>query len=180
VTIEARGPDRHPYGAPPTCHPERRHLSNGLCSSCYTKARRRGSIGAATPASACDHVERPAYAKGLCAPCYEAAKLSKRKAGWSPERLDAHRETARVRARRYELRLVGITEADYELMLSEQGGSCAICGASGGDRMNVDHDHATGRVRGLLCGGCNRALGIMGDDPARLDAAAAYLRKSKT
>lgn len=74
----------------------------------------------------------------------------------------------------------GITLEDYERMLAEQKGVCAICGTteSGGrsDNFHVDHCHATGNVRGLLCVNCNRGIGHFNDDPTLLEAAAAYLR----
>jgi hypothetical protein len=59
-------------------------------------------------------------------------------------------------------------------MLAEQEGSCKVCGMPG--KLHVDHDHETGAVRGLLCGGCNHALGHAGDNPNVLEALANYLR----
>ena len=54
---------------------------------------------------------------------------------------------------------LGITDAAYEALLEQQGGHCAICSATPKTRrLHVDHDHATGKVRGLLCHRCNRAL----------------------
>lgn len=71
-----------------------------------------------------------------------------------------------------------MTIADYEAMLSLQGGVCAICKQSPGTRrLHVDHDHKTGVVRALLCHGCNLCLGAVDDDISKLQAAIAYLRK---
>lgn len=59
-------------------------------------------------------------------------------------------------------RAFGITLADYERMLLEQNGACQLCRwvpKPGNRRLAVDHDHKTGRIRGLLCGLCNKALG---------------------
>ncbi len=62
-------------------------------------------------------------------------------------------------------RALGVTDADYERLLTAQGGHCALCPTKPKSRrLHVDHDHATGKVRGLLCYRCNRAL------PASLDA----------
>jgi Recombination endonuclease VII len=76
-------------------------------------------------------------------------------------------------------RKYGMTPADYERMLAEQSGGCAICGARApdGQSLHVDHCHDTGRVCGLLCFNCNAGLGMFEHDGARLGAAAAYLRR---
>jgi hypothetical protein len=58
-------------------------------------------------------------------------------------------------------------------MFDEQGGLCAICRE--GKAAHVDHDHATGVVRGLLCFNCNGGLGNFKDQPERLHAAIGYL-----
>ena len=70
-----------------------------------------------------------------------------------------------------------LTEDQYGIMLKRQNGVCAICkGRSKGERLAVDHVHGTEKVRGLLCGPCNRALGLFKDDPVRLAVAIEYLR----
>lgn len=67
--------------------------------------------------------------------------------------------------------------ADYELMLRDQNGCCAICKTKPpkGKRLDIDHDHSTGEVRGLLCGLCNRGLGLFKDNPNTLRSAADYV-----
>jgi len=73
----------------------------------------------------------------------------------------------------------GMTVAEYEALLTRQGGVCSICGRApaevGRKRLVVDHDHVTGRVRGLLCDPCNLGLGAFADDTGRLVSAVRYL-----
>jgi hypothetical protein len=64
-------------------------------------------------------------------------------------------------------------------MLARQHGACAICKRISSKRLCVDHCHATDKVRGLLCWGCNIGLGNFADDPSRLREAAAYLEAAR-
>lgn len=77
--------------------------------------------------------------------------------------------------RRKQLRRYGMTLEQYDEMLREQGGACLGCARQPEGNLYVDHDHATGLVRGLLCRDCNSALGLVRDDPTVLVALAAYL-----
>lgn len=70
----------------------------------------------------------------------------------------------------------GMEPTDYFALLDAQQGRCAICRTDQMDRAHVDHDHDTGKVRGLLCGPCNQGIGLFRDEPERLEAAATYLR----
>lgn len=74
-----------------------------------------------------------------------------------------------------------ITRAEHFLMLESQGGACAICGGPPplGRNLYIDHDHLTGKVRGLLCHSCNSGLGMFKDHPDLLKVAAAYLDSNK-
>lgn len=77
---------------------------------------------------------------------------------------------------RYLKKRYGITVEQYAEMFDKQKGGCAICGKEPDRiRLHVDHDHATGKVRGLLCFDCNLVLGHARDNTAILDAAKAYL-----
>ncbi len=74
----------------------------------------------------------------------------------------------------------GITTVQYDAMLTQQDGVCAICENPDTVRLAVDHCHKTGEVRGLLCGKCNKALGLLHDDVALLAKALAYLTQAKS
>ena len=73
----------------------------------------------------------------------------------------------------------GITLDEYEMILVQQGGGCAICGRTNRDnqQLSVDHDHKTGEIRGLLCTPCNLILGHTDDSPDRLRQMICYLTK---
>ena len=71
----------------------------------------------------------------------------------------------------------GITTIEFAGLVMAQGGRCAICReAPAGKELAIDHDHATGKVRGLLCANCNLALGLLHDDPKLMLSAVEYLR----
>jgi hypothetical protein len=69
----------------------------------------------------------------------------------------------------------GVTAVQWDEMVLEQEGRCAICPEPLVEP-HIDHDHATGETRRLLCSPCNLVLGLMHDSPERLEAAALYLR----
>ena len=80
----------------------------------------------------------------------------------------------------------GLSLAEYRERLTSQGNVCAVCGgtavwegrSTNRDGWHIDHAHATGKVRGILCPPCNLMLGHAKDDPRVLRAAAAYLEDS--
>jgi len=74
--------------------------------------------------------------------------------------------------------IIGFTIADYDRLLKEQDGKCAICEATQLQNFDVDHDHKTGVVRGLICRDCNFMLGKAKDDPIILSRAVEYLLKA--
>lgn len=96
-----------------------------------------------------------------CRPCHNArGKASKEKVGGS---------------RTYHLkRRYGLTAQEVDALIMAQGGLCAICGEAPAE--HVDHDHGTGRVRGILCFNCNGGLGQFRDRDDLLTLAIAYLQ----
>ena len=80
----------------------------------------------------------------------------------------------------------GINIEQYEAIYKVQRGVCAICGSMpdvskhGFARLVVDHDHATGKIRGLLCNNCNRALGLMKDDEITIQKFLDYLARFRS
>jgi len=105
-----------------------------------------------------------------CRSVYEAASYKKLDA----DRLDKRYKRQKVNKLR---RVYGITQAEYDVLFQAQGGVCAACGHEETlfnpvqncfYPLSVDHDHKTGKVRGLLCRACNVAYGNLKEDPERI------------
>lgn len=94
----------------------------------------------------------------------------------SPAEREAHNRKNSEEVRRIKY---GITDADYERMIVEQGGHCALCPKPPTDNRNgrlfIDHCHETKKVRGLLCSACNRAIAALGDNAEGLARALVYV-----
>lgn len=94
-----------------------------------------------------------------------------------PDRIKAYDSAPTTRVRRmagWRRRQYGISDVQFAEMFAAQGGLCAICKLE----MNpphVDHDHETGKVRSLLCGKCNKAIGLFNESAELLKAAQDYL-----
>lgn len=127
--------------------------------------------------------EKKAYDKA-----YRAAHLEKRNA-YNKTYYYAHREERKVWGRAYyyahreekshyhRRRKHGISQAEFAVLLEKQGHRCAICYTNefGSRGPIIDHDHSTGKIRGILCTNCNTALGLIKDSSVRLRKAAEYL-----
>ncbi len=114
----------------------------------------------------------------LCKKCKTSNSMNWRannKEKYNEQQRNAHRRH-KTRNRLYRYR---IDESFYKKMLTEQNNKCAICGKgpSGVRPLAIDHDHMTGKVRGLLCYGCNRLMCLL-DNPELLEKSLAYRNKS--
>lgn len=175
-----------------TCHPERRHQALGLCASCYAKqwlAKHPDGTPNRRKTRALCHPTRTHAAHGWCKSCWQTRRhlvhpdyvRERKKPLCHPERRVEGRGLCSACYRK-----VGRASAKYGLswdqvlaMGEAQGWACAICAAAlSAYRFRgfaIDHDHDTGKVRGLLCDNCNSALGRWRDDVTILTRAIAYL-----
>lgn len=96
----------------------------------------------------------------------------------SPEYLKRWRAENKRKCKGYKRQsLYGVTPARLAEMLRDQGAGCAICRIDITAKPCVDHDHTTGKVRGLLCRKCNSGLGMFQDSPEFLARATEYLQR---
>ena len=124
--------------------------------------------------------KRTASTDGYASYCKECDNIRRMK-----HKKDNPMSTHEANRNRQLLKRYGITLAEYEEMFKQQGCKCGICGVtenySGhiGHRkewsFSVDHCHTTGRIRGLLCNDCNRALGLFKDNTKTIQAALLWL-----
>lgn len=106
---------------------------------------------------------------GWCRSCYEKDLIT-RNTDYAERQKANSREWAKNNktVKRYYdwsyhiLQTYGISAEQYHTMLENQGGGCKLCGRKPvKNKLPVDHDHSNGRVRGILCTPCNRAVGIV-------------------
>ncbi len=125
--------------------------------------------------------------KSRCRSCENAYlrsyRLGARRSELLAKRRSYNAKLSKSKKKSYNLyRKYGISLELYNSMLESQGGLCLICSnpESLQNRfLSVDQCHKTGKVRGLLCGRCNKALGLLNDDLSVLKSAMLYLKKSK-
>ena len=114
--------------------------------------------------------QRPTRLRANCAECRRVMEK---------ERRNRNPQHAKVQRLGTLLKQYDMTAEDYDAMFKTQRGVCLICSrtqpGNGHVRLVVDHDHATGRVRGLLCNNCNIGLANFRDDPTLLASAIKYL-----
>jgi hypothetical protein len=116
--------------------------------------------------------DRPRGRQSKCKSC--VGNSSKQVREWrakNPEANAALRQRERVK-------LYDLSQEDYDALLEEQGNRCAICRddtPGGKGRWHIDHSHASGKVRGLLCSRCNLGLGYFRDATENLKRAIEYL-----
>lgn len=89
----------------------------------------------------------------------------------NPQKVKAWKRDSHLR------KTYGITLEDYNYMVTEQNGMCAICKKHVDKGLCVDHNHLTGKIRGLLCRTCNAGLGNFYEDLNLFTEAQSYLRK---
>ena len=150
------------------CHPDRKHRARGMCGSCYTS-----NYGRTHPRY---REKQIAWANHWQQGHKERVLELKKARYWkNPEKY-------RKASLDYTLKSsYGLNREEYNVLFEKQKGACAICGrvAPGRNRLAVDHDHATRRVRGLLCTNCNTGIGKLGDTCAGLHRALNYLQQAE-
>ena len=166
--------------------------AKGLCGFCYDK-----SVAPVVECKRCGKLRR-IKSKGYCAPCAETIRIQT--SSKTTNRVRAYHKEYRKRPESIEKeRLRGIersktstyrdqcTRSGFLLRLSKYGlteefyisecnKGCQICGSK--ERLHIDHNHTTGKYRGILCGKCNQGIGLLNDNAEQLQKAAIYLQNT--
>lgn len=160
-------------------HLSKRFVSSGNCYQCCredtksekgrAKVRRRYARRRASP----EHAKRMSDANRRY-----AAEYLKRPEVIERRKAYCRTDEYKLLNRRRHLRSYGLTPEQFEAMASSQNYVCAICGDYDPKGLHIDHCHATGRIRGLLCVNCNTGIGSFKDDHRRLERAIAYLGRA--
>lgn len=116
------------------------------------------------------------YPTARCKDCHVQATMAWRKKNADKAKEIDGRHAAKKRATRI-MREYGLSAEEHLALRVVQDDKCVLCGAP---QRDVDHDHETGMVRGLLCRKCNLGIGYFGDDPTLLFKAAIYLVRTRS
>jgi len=135
------------------CHNCRKNPVDGIksisrCTKCFNLLQKKNKPKY-TAISLC-HPDKKHEAHGLCKNCYQIMIYHTNEISKARTKINAYYSQLR--------RSYGLSKDDYWMLWAEQGGMCAICGKSD-IKLSVDHDHKTGKIRGLLCQPCNLILG---------------------
>lgn len=106
----------------------------------------------------------------LSGECIQCSKILKQRSN----KLHPERQAISHRRLKY-----GADESIFGTLYQSQNGACKLCGQISSN-LNIDHDHKTGAIRGLLCNPCNRAIGLFNDDILLLKKAINYLETANT
>lgn len=134
------------------------------------------------------HIGKKHNLKSWCKSCDNTKMAERRKTdpAWAKDRNERKNKKRRedpnyiaTRKNSDYLRLYGITLSEAEEIKVKQNGKCAVCFVDliGGTQTHVDHNHDTGKVRGILCTNCNRGLGHFQDSKKHLASAIEYLER---
>lgn len=153
--------------------------TRGYCQAHYRRWKKNGTPDAVRPimeyASSKERKRLMAKEKMRCCTCRKILPLT----AFPPSaRYSNNHECRECSSLRQITRQYNLTKDQYWRMRARQGDRCAICNTvfgRGMQRCCVDHDHADGKIRGLLCASCNTGIGHMRDNPALLYMAARYL-----
>ena len=139
---------------PANCHPDRKHFAKGRCRPCYDKAR--------------------VYTKDQQRQRNATPAAIARKTKWVEQKRQLNPQFF---SQAHILRRYGLSADVLWTMLDEQFGKCKICLRDlANARYHVDHDHATGKVRGILCRTCNTSIGMLRESELNFRRAMAYLK----
>lgn len=149
------------------CHPDKSHAARGFCASCYAKWLKSNNPEFAESQRKSRKewlAKNPDYERN-----YKNEEIKKKGGSAYQRKLDLKKN-------------YGLTVEQYDKMVVDQGGLCAICGKTPSGKRKllcVDHCHRSGQIRGLLCLSCNCGLGYFKDSVDLLKKAVVYLEKSE-
>lgn len=167
---------------------EARRANKRLCDDCikrHNRERNKANYQPVRHSLTCQKCGDPFESARLeaqyCPPCRQEVASQQRRE-WLDRDGNRERRNQNSKDNRYSrahsLKQYGLTLDEWDRMVEAVDGKCEICGHAD-EALCVDHDHETGRIRGVLCRSCNRAIGQLGDSAEHLRRALEYLLRAR-